>query len=254
MCVLYLALEAHPDYPLVVAANRDEFFDRPGTPAGPWPGRPDVLAGRDLTGGGTWMGITRGGRFAAVTNFRDRLSHRPDRRSRGELVRDFLLGFDEPGAYVDSLRSRVDHYNWFNLIVGEGGTYHLFGSQAREGRRLTPGIHGISNGGLDDPWPKVVRGKERLGELLAENPPDLVEALLTLLVDDAPAPDESLPDTGVGLELERVFSSIFVRLPSRGYGTRSSSVIVAHADGFIRFVELTHEPDGKSSRVEHAFR
>jgi hypothetical protein len=154
-----LSLGQHRKYPLVVAANRDELLARPTQAAGFWQDAPQLLAGRDLSQGGTWLGITRDGRFAALTNFRDPPAKRPDRPSRGYLISAFLQGSDTPSAYVTGLAARAHEYNGFSLIVGHGGEFYYYANREREPRALAPGLYGLSNHLLDTPWPKVVRGK-----------------------------------------------------------------------------------------------
>jgi uncharacterized protein with NRDE domain len=238
MCLIAIAWQAHPDFPLVLAANRDEWRRRPTAPAGWWEGRPDLLAGRDLEAGGTWMGITRGGRFCAVTNFRDPSEKRGNARSRGELVADFLSGRDTPAAYCEKLAGRAGDYNGFNLLVGSGGSLVVFGSREGEARAVEPGVHALSNHRLDEPWPKVRRAREAMGRAL----PDGDEPLFAMLSDATPGPDAELPDTGVGLEWERRLSPALIT--GEDYGTRSSTVLRVSAGGGVRFEERTRNATG----------
>ena len=241
MCLILLAHEAHPRYRLVVAANRDEFYARPTAPAGWWEDAPGVLAGRDLRGGGTWMGVDRGGRWAAVTNYRDPGAERKDAPSRGELVGDFLRGGDSAAEYLARLRPRAGEYNGFNLLVGEPGTVLWLSNRAPAPRALEPGVHGVSNHLLDTPWPKVERGKGALAAILREPRID-AEPMLDLLLDRTVAADHQLPDTGVGLTLERALSTMFIATPE--YGTRSSTALLVDREGGVLFVERTHRPGG----------
>jgi uncharacterized protein with NRDE domain len=249
MCLILLAHDAHPRFRLVVAANRDEFYERPAAPAAWWPDAPEVLAGRDLRGGGTWMGVTRGGRFAAVTNFRDAAPAAPDAPSRGHLVGGFLRGADSPGAYLRALAPRAGEYAGFNLLVGEGEELRYLGNRGCAARTLAPGVYGLSNALLDTPWPKVERGKAGLAAALAGGGDVDPEALFRVLWDAEPAPDGRLPDTGVGLERERMLSSPFIRSPE--YGTRASTVLLVGRDGRVRFVERTTVP-GRDGWTESA--
>lgn len=242
MCLILAALNSHPRFSLVIAANRDEFFERPTAGLGVWQDRPGVIAGRDLRGGGTWMGVSADGRFAAVTNYRDG-RNRPDPglRTRGLLVADFLARPEPPEAYAASLA--VDEFDGFNLLLGDAaGLYYL--SNRGGGRRwLDDGVYGLSNGLLDTAWPKVDLGRTRLGQALqthVEAEP-LEQALLDLLSDRNQAADEHLPDTGVGVELERLLSSAYIESPS--YGTRSSSVLLMTRDGEVSFVERQTHPE-----------
>ncbi|MCK5363987.1 MAG: NRDE family protein [Gammaproteobacteria bacterium] len=239
MCVIFLAWRRHPDYRLVVAANRDEFYARPTAPAGYWPEAPDVLAGRDLEGGGTWLGVTRAGRFAALTNYRRGDGHIPDAPTRGRLVSDFLLSASSPGEYLQSLAQRAGDYNGFNLLVGDGESLHWFSNCGGEPSTLEPGIYAVSNDLLDTPWPKIMRGKDGFGRLLEARDIDL-SAMFELLMDRQTAADGALPDTGIGLSRERALSPIFIA--AGDYGTRSSTVLLIEGTGDLSFHERTHEP------------
>ena len=250
MCLIVLAWKARADLPLVVAANRDEWRDRPTQPAHWWEDHPEILAGRDLQAGGTWMGITRAGRFAAVTNFRDPGDKRSTARSRGTLVTDFLLGGDSPRDFLASLVARAGEYNGFNLIVGDRASLWYFGSREGASRAIEPGVHGLSNHQLDEPWPKVVRGRAAMEQALPE--PDPAPRLFAALADADGAPDDVLPDTGVGIAWERRLAAPLIT--GSDYGTRSSTVLVATNDGAIRFEERTLGENGiaVASRTERA--
>jgi len=238
MCLLLLALHAHPVYKLVIAANRDEFYDRPTAAAGFWNERPDILAGRDLRSEGTWFGISRKGRIAAVTNYRDPASLKPDAPSRGRLVSDFLAGEEEPEAYLSRVDLRGGDYNGFNLVVGIEDRLCWYSNRGHDIRRITPGIHGLSNHLLNTPWPKVSRGKSALRQMLSNTPHPSPEALFEILVDRSVAADDRLPDTGVGIEWERLLSPIFIASPS--YGTRSSTILLMDGENRVTFLERTH--------------
>jgi uncharacterized protein with NRDE domain len=239
MCLILFALHAHPEYRLVVAANRDEFYARPTDPAAFWEDAPDVLAGRDRQAGGTWIGITRSGRFAAITNYRDPGKILPHAPSRGDLVADFLRGTGEPEAYLKALQSRASAYNGFNLLIGRGDDLWYYSNVEDQIRKLVPGVYGLSNHLLDTPWPKVVRGKESLRRILAEG--SVVPGqVLTELKHTVIAADKDLPDTGVGLEWERLLSPMFIA--TEGYGTRSSTVVLVRPDGKVHFSERTYFP------------
>ncbi|MFQ5995205.1 MAG: NRDE family protein [Acidiferrobacterales bacterium] len=251
MCVLLLALKQHPNYPLIAAANRDEFYHRPTSPAAFWADAPNVLAGRDLQQGGTWLGITRDARFAALTNFRSEGPNNADAPSRGHLIGDFLVGNDTPQRYVDRLAERADEYNGFSLVVGQGESWYFYSNRENEVRALGPGVYGLSNYLLDTPWPKVIQGKEAVKRLLSDNGSLLAQDLFAILADRAVADDSALPNTGVSLEHERLFSSLFV--VSTEYGTRSSTVVLVGNER-ISFEERTYERGSQAySRVTHSF-
>lgn len=251
MCLILVAWRVHPDYPLVVAANRDEFFPRPTAPAAFWNDAPQVLAGRDLEAGGTWMGITREGRFAALTNFRDPAQMRKDAPSRGRLVADFLTGSDEPQSYLKRIASYGSRCNGYNLLVGNGESLWWASNMGGEARKLEPGVYGVSNHLLDTPWPKVGAGKTALAAAIDGLPDE--QALFELLRDDGIHPDDALPRTGVPLEWERLLSSAFVKSP--GYGTRGSTLLCVDREGWIAFDEQTWLPGAqRGERLRYRFR
>lgn len=237
MCLILVAWRAHREFPFVVAANRDEFYRRPTAGAAFWPDHPRVLAGRDLEAGGTWMGITRQGRFAALTNYRDPGRHKPDAPSRGRLVADFLTSTQSIDAYLDGLAAAA--YNGFNLLLGEGERLVACSNVSGERHELPPGIYGLSNALLDTPWPKVSSGKTALETAVAALPGEA--GLWKLLRDDTTHPDSALPATGVPLEWERLLSAAFVISPD--YGTRSSTVLTCSTGGVVTFDEQTWRPD-----------
>ncbi|MBK5106463.1 MAG: NRDE family protein [Burkholderiales bacterium] len=235
MCLILIAHRAHPDYPLVIAANRDEYYQRPAAKAAFWQDHPHILAGRDLDGMGTWLGVTRAGRFAALTNFRDPRERKTDAPTRGRLVSGFLASAQEPRAYLEEVATQARHYNGFNLLAGDIDGVFYFSSRAGGVQQVSPGIHGLSNHLLDTPWPKVARGKQRLQAALADEPS--AEALLDLLHDRQPATETELPDTGVGVDMERVLSPALIVSPQ--YGTRASTAVLFGGDGSLSFNERT---------------
>lgn len=238
MCLAAFALGAHPRFPLVIAANRDEFFARAASPMAWWADRPEVLAGRDLTAGGTWFGLTRAGRLALLTNVREPGRQQPQAPSRGTLVVDWLAGDGGTDAFAAGLPAG---HNGFNLVMADlrRQQWHWFSNRAPGPVVLAPGIHALSNAALDTPWPKTTGLRNALSEALvqAASARELTEALFAALADGRPAPDADLPDTGVGLTRERLLSPRFVRLPDpaapgrAGYGTRCSTVLVREAGG-----------------------
>lgn len=225
MCLIVFAWKVVPGIPLLAAANRDEFYERPAAPAAWWEDQAHIYAGRDLQGGGTWMGVTREGRFAAITNIRAPSEKRDAAPSRGEIVAGYLSGIAAPQQFVDDIASRAGQYNGFNLLVGnrEELVWYSNGSpdDARNGKPLPPGVYGLSNGSLDSPWPKVVRTKAQFSSLLCQGAPE--DAYFEMLADTSQAPDCRLPSTGVSLEWERILSSVCIESPM--YGTRSSTVV-----------------------------
>lgn len=250
MCLIVFAHRAAPAYRLVVAANRDEWFQRPTAPAGFWADAPEVFAGRDLEHRGTWLGVSTIGRFAAITNFRDPGSHRSDAPSRGQLVSGFLRASGTPLSYLERLRPGAAAYNGFSLLVGDGESLCYFSNREDEIRSLEPGVYGLSNQLLDVPWPKVRLGKERLARQL--NARVDVDALLALLDDTRTAPDEELPRTGVSSEWERQLSAL--RIVADGYGTRSSTALLIGTEGEVSIAERSFDEHGRAqSAVRERF-
>lgn len=238
MCVIFFAFKKHAEYPLILIANRDEYYSRPTSAAGTWKDHPDVFAGRDLVSGGTWLGITKSGKFAAVTNYRDP-SAPGGSVSRGSLVSNFLTGSAGVSEYMDGIRSTAADLSGFNLIVGEiaAGRSTVFYFSNRGGgsvRELRSGVYGLSNHLLDTPWPKVARGKHRFADALAKGR-DSDEVFFEILADRERAVDAELPDTGIGHEREKALSSIYIETPD--YGTRCSSVLRIDHEGKGRLIE-----------------
>ena len=234
MCLVLFAYKVHPKYKLIVAANRDEFYQRPTAPAEFWEDDPEILAGRDLEKMGTWMGVTKMGRFAALTNYRDPNEVTLGKRSRGELVTNALQYNGDIKEYMQSLARNNDLYPGYNLLAGDDDKLYYYSNVGREMLEVTPGIYGVSNHLLNTEWPKVQMGKAGLGEILNTNTEDFVEPLFTLLQKSEQAPDEKLPKTGVPLDLERMLSSMFIK--SDNYGTRSSTVLLK-SETEIQYVE-----------------
>jgi len=245
MCLILFAWRAHPHYRLVLAANRDEFHQRPALAADFWPDTPDLLAGRDLQAGGTWLGVTGSGRFAAVTNFREPLSPElPLERSRGELVTAFLAGDQAPLAHAGTLMATGEDYRGFNLLVGTADSLVYVSNRAEQTVEVAPGSHGLSNHLLDTDWPKVHAGRSRLAEILQEDRID-AEALLDLLTERSTLPGDMPPDADDGEIRRHLMNHYFIVSPS--YGTRSSTVVLLHVDGTIEFVERRFAPEGSAT-------
>jgi uncharacterized protein with NRDE domain len=242
MCLLLIANKVHPIYKLVIAANRDEFYDRPASPAEFWGDNPELLAGKDLEAEGTWLGITKNGRFSAITNFRD--FHSPVKEnapSRGKLTTDFLLGKDSLQSYTAKLKDISSNYNGFNLVYGIKDELFYFSNQTKIEIRLAEGIYGISNALLDTPWTKIKRSKKKFSEIL-NGDAKIIENIFVLLNDKETAPDEELPDTGLDKKREKALSSIFIRTPK--YGTRCSTVLLIDKKDNASFIETTYHPVG----------
>jgi uncharacterized protein with NRDE domain len=240
MCLILLVWRVHPEYPCVLAANRDEFHGRATVPAGWWPDRPNLLAGRDLEAGGTWLGVTRTGRFAALTNYRDPRLVREGVPSRGALVTHILESGESVAASLEHLRRVGAAYNPFNIIFSDGKHLGVFESVRGAGRELNAGVYGLSNHLLDTPWPKVRIAKSRMTEALTRLNDET--AIMSLLRDDSQAPDEELPQTGITLEWERLVSSAFVR--AGDYGTRCSTLYRVDRSGRAAFDEWSWDRDG----------
>ena len=240
MCLILFAYKMHPSYRLIVAANRDEFYERPSSPAEFWEDAPQVLAGRDLKEGGTWLGITRAGKFAAITNYRDPAALKTGAPSRGKLVSNFLTGPESAASYIKKVSRQAHKYNGFNLICGDDADILVYSNRG-DVQKLEAGIYGLSNRLLDSSWPKVMRGKKALTEAMMEKGAALETTIFTILANRKIAPDKKLPSTGIGLEWERLLSSIFIESP--GYGTRSSTVLLIGKNKWVKFVEKVF--DGK---------
>ena len=243
MCLILFAHKVHPVYPLVLAANRDEAYSRPTASAAFWNDYPHIYGGRDLEHGGTWLGITRGGRIAAVTNFRDGYAPKDGTKTRGLLTSTYLRGNTPPANYVNRVQREGSSYNGFNLIVGDLDELHYVSNRGTRPLALVPGIHGVSNHLLNTPWPKVEQGSRIMGELLECGTHEMVEGLFALLADRVPAPDHALPDTGLGVQRERLLSPAFIVSPN--YGTRASTVLLVDNHGQVLFSERSFGERGK---------
>ena len=252
MCLLLIAIESHPVYKLVLAANRDEYYDRQTAPACFWDDPTALLAGRDLREGGTWLGVTTKGKIAGITNYRDPASKIDFAPSRGMLTVNFLKGNLSPADYFDSLARKANKYNGFNLILGDINGMFWYSNRAGRVRRLSAGIWGLSNHLLDTQWPKVTRAKKAFEKQLLEKGEFSPETTFQILFDQSVADDCDLPDTGVKLEWERVLSSIFISSPT--YGTRSSTLLLIDRHDHVTFIERSYNsmPD-KAKTVRYEF-
>lgn len=237
MCLIFFAFKKHPEYKLIVAANRDEFYQRKTAPADFWVDHPHILGGRDLEAGGTWLGISKKGTLSMVTNYRDPKNINPKAPSRGHLVSDFLEKETDAEAYMNTIASKGKLYNGFNLITGNFNDLWYYSNYQEGVHHLTEGVYGLSNHLLETPWPKVVRGKQKFAEVPTQQVTP--ERLFDLLYDDTVADESTLPDTGIGLERERVLSSMFIKSP--GYGTRCSTVILVNQQNQVQFEERIYD-------------
>ncbi len=235
MCLILFSYRSHREYPLIFAANRDEFYERPTQQASFWEEAPDMLAGKDLKDGGTWLGITKTGRMAAITNFRDIRTLKNDAPSRGNMVSGFLRGNENPVEYIQKIRGISDRYNGFNLILGDRSGFFYFSNAGDVFHKISPGMHGLSNHLLDTPWPKVEQGKDLLTGLTSRDQNPSPDEIFHILADTSRPADGHLPDTGIGLEWERLLSSIFI--DSEIYGTRSSTIILVDRENNVTFIE-----------------
>jgi len=234
MCLIVFAYNVHPSYRLILAANRDEFYERASSAADFWKDHPQILAGRDLKYRGTWLGVTKDGKFAAVTNYRDIASFEIGAPSRGKLVGSYLSSTQDADHYLKKISSRAGKFNGFNLLLGDDHELYVFSNRG-EKQKLKPGIYGLSNHLLNSSWPKVTRSRKMMKAALDKKGDVLEEALFRLLADRHVPPDDKLPSTGVSLEWERVLSSVFIESPV--YGTRSSTILLIGKNRRVRFVE-----------------
>jgi len=235
MCLIFVAINYHPVYKLVVAANRDEFYSRKTAAANYWEDHPNVLGGRDLQAGGTWMGMSKSGKISMLTNYRDPKSIRPDAPSRGFLVSDYLINNISPQEYLKQIQPSI--YNGFNLIMGDvDNLWYL--SNYKEGiQKLDNGLYGLSNALLDAPWPKIVKGKKKLAPILGKS--DLTTAELMEFLYDTEVATENLPNTGVSVDLEKALSSMFIK--TKGYGSRCSTVVLVDKENHVKFSERVYD-------------
>ena len=249
MCLILFAWQQHADYPLVVIANRDEYYARPTRDAHWWEDA-SIFAGRDLEAGGTWLGVNRRGHFAAVTNVREAGGMTPGKRSRGELTQAYLANDADPRAYLEQLAPVDQEFAGFNLLLGNASELWFYSNREGEARAIEPGVYGVSNGRFDEPWPKLRSGREELAATLA-SPLDQSQ-LLEILTDHRKAEDHELPSTGVSVDVERLLSSRFIRSP--GYGTRACTVLCFDRKGGVDFLEQNHvDAETRGATVHEVF-
>ena len=246
VCLVFIALTNHPQYKVIVAANRDEFYERKTAPAAFWGDQPEIVGGRDLEAAGTWMAMNTNGKIALVTNYRDPANINPQAPSRGKLVSDFLTSNLNAEQYLRELEPKASQYNGFNLLVGQLDEWWYLSNYKKGIQKLEPGTYGLSNHLLETPWPKVVHGKKKFSSLLEFDVQP--EQLFKMLYDEKRAEDQALPDTGIGLERERALSSMFIK--TKGYGTRCSTILLVDTENRVQYYERTYNVE----TFEHSTR
>ena len=249
MCLILLSYNNHPDYRLIVLANRDEFYDRATQRATWWQDQPDLLGGRDLKENGSWLSIHRNGKFAAITNYRDPKHILTNAPTRGKLVTNFLLNGQTAEEYLRILQETGSNYNGFNLIFGEGNEIFYYSNHSGDYQQLKAGNYGLSNALLDTPWPKVIKGKKKLDALLNGVDTFSVDRAVKDMKDIELANDQELPDTGIGIEKERALSPMFIRTPV--YGTRCSTILTIDRQNLVTFKEVSYIPEDEFSTSFH---
>lgn len=253
MCLITFSIDENPKYKVVLAANRDEFYNRPTRKAQFWneEGHSNILAGKDLEAGGTWMGITKDGKWAALTNYRDPKNIKESAPSRGDLVLDYLKNNLSPTSYLEKITPTAKTYNGFNILLGNHSEVSHFSNKNEQVTTILPGVHGVSNALLDTSWPKLDTAKADL-KSITQSENFNKEDLFQLLKNDAKADDQKLPDTGIPYEWEKAISSIFIK--TENYGTLCSTILLIDHNGNAEFAERRY--DAQSSRIieENTFK
>jgi len=239
MCLLSFHMGQHPIYKLIFCANRDESYARPTKEAHFWDDFPFLLGGRDLEQMGTWLGITKSGRLAALTNYREKTMNLKGKKSRGEIVTSYLTGNESPINFLERLRTNNEAYNGFNVIVGNVNQLYYYGNRQQDIISIDNGTHALSNHLLNTPWPKAELLKNSIEQYVHQDENIAIEKLFNLLNNQNRAQDIDLPKTGVDVEIERLLSPIFIQ--SEKYGTRSSTVILVTHNNEVTFVERTFQ-------------
>jgi uncharacterized protein with NRDE domain len=252
MCLITFAYQSHPKYDLILAGNRDEFYGRPTRKAQFWDkeGQPNILAGKDLEGGGTWLGLHENGQWGALTNYRDPAIKKEDPPTRGELVLDYLKKGKTAMNYLAEVSKKAKKYNGFNLLLWDQHGFYHYSNQNKKVSRIKPGIHGVSNALLDTSWPKLDSAKSQMEDIIHAKKFDK-EQLFELLLDETKAADDELPLTGIPKDLEKAVSSIFIK--TEQYGSRCSTVLLIDKEGNIDFTERRFEPGTSTVSGEHHF-
>lgn len=244
MCLITFAYKSHPDYSLILVANRDEFYQRPSKAMHYWDDRPDILAGRDLQQGGTWLGINTAGKFTTVTNYRDGKATKQNPRSRGDLTRIFLSNDTSAPQYLQKLDAIQDQFGDYNLLVGDSNGLFYHSNRGAEATQLQPGVYGLSNALLDTPWPKLLKVRDALSNAISSE--FTAESLCEIMQDPTQATSELLPDTGISNDWEQLLSSCFIS--SENYGTRATTVLLQKLDGETFLLEQNFTKEGKAGQ------
>lgn len=248
MCILFLAVNQHPRYPLIIAANRDEFYARPTATSHFWPSQPNMLAGQDLEAGGTWMGMNTEGRFAALTNIRAPSPPRIESRTRGELVTQFIEEDISDACYAERLRANHNRYRGYNLLFGQWNNLQVYNNHLNRLDKVGNGYHGLSNAHFNAPWPKLAFGKAQLQHICEQSNEIDLDALFALMRNEDKAPDNALPDTGIPFEKEKQLSSVFINIP--GYGTRGTTILTVDHAGHVSWCERVYDENGEQASQE----
>ncbi len=251
MCMILISYKIRQDFPLVIAANRDEFYERPTAPMHFWQDHQEILAGRDLKANGTWIGFTRSGRFAALTNYRDPGSLIADAPSRGDIIPRYLESKKSGESFLSHFSSEAERYNGFNLLVGDGESLFWFSNREKKIICLNPGTYGISNHLLNTPWPKVKQGTKALESVMSAQGPVNPEDLFSILKNQSVPEDALLPDTGVGITWERILAPIFIQ--SNSYGTLSSTLVIMDRQGTLNIIERSYHLDNVGNFDDRSF-
>lgn len=246
MCILFIAIEQHPKYPLIICANRDEFHQRPTQAMHVWQEH-NILAGKDLQAGGTWLGLSSTGKFAALTNFRKFPLNDEPKKSRGDLVLQALA--DTKVNMTAELAQQAEQYHGFNLIYGSLKQLYCYDSVNNENHQLSKGVHSICNGALDDIWPKMARGEKLLSEMIHSHVNLSINALFDLMTNDKQALPHLLPETGLDEEWEQLLSAIFIKSPT--YGTRTTTIITQDVEGNVETYDRSYAPSGECVAKQH---
>lgn len=252
MCLIAFNYLAHPHYKLIIAANRDEFYGRPTAKAQYWDNHPNILAGRDLLKYGTWLGITKQGRFAALTNYRNPAHMNGDKNSRGEIISNYLQGHTSADAYIDELHQQREQYNGYNLLIGEPDNLLYYNNIEGKQEVISHGTHALSNHFLNTPWPKVINSKKMVHQYIMTTDVVNPDKLFDILFNNEIAEDHQLPNTGIAFDLEQQLSPLFIRTPE--YGTRCSTVILVNRQNKVQFIERTYDNGAFSSEERFSFQ